>query len=371
MKRFLSFIPLALTMAVFVTGPAAADKYTFGNFMPPKHPGNTIGTAPYFATLKKQSGGSLDWKLMAGGQLFSAKATLASVGKGIADGGFAIPSYTRSDLPNYFTITDLHIFGDDVLSSSAAVLKTGFFDCPECKADWRKNGTVLIGGYSPGIYNLVCNSVVKTIADVKGKRIRTSGATARWAKALGGVPRSMTVSDIPEALQRKAIDCYAGPVAWVQTYKLYGAVKSVLKYPMGLYKGGGWVVNAKAWDKMGTDNRKLMLKAMPKTIAATMIKGYVDADVIAFKKLKEAGAVITPGGADMAALMAAHRKKDALLAVNSAKKRGVKDPQKIIDSVLGNIAAFDKKVAASGRSIDAYARLLWDEIYSKLDADKI
>ena len=147
------------------------------------------GLAPTFAALAKATGGKLKWKLLTGGQLFGLRASLTGVGGGMADGAIIIPSFVQSKIPHVYTITDMALFAEDPLVAAAASAETIFHDCPECLADFKKQKTVPLGFYGLNTYKLLCNTKVTNLAEVKGKRMRTSGANGRWARAMGGDAR--------------------------------------------------------------------------------------------------------------------------------------------------------------------------------------
>lgn len=350
---------------------AVAKDFVFGMFLPPKHEANTLGLQPYFDKVKEKSGGELNWQLLAGGQLFSGKATLSSVGKSIADGGLAVYSYTQSALPNAYTITDLHMLGTDPLAATGATLETLFFDCPECLGDFKKSNVVPIGGYSPGIYRLVCAKEVAGLDDVKGLKVRTTGPTGRWAETMGAVPTSMSSAEIPEAMRRGIVDCYAGPVAWVDTYKLYDVVKSIVDVPMGIFKGGSFVINRASWDGMSSEQRKLMLAEMPQAIARIAVDGYAASDEKARANAAKHDIKINPGGQAFMKLLNEHIEKDLALVAEFAKKRRVENPQRIIDVYVKNLEAWEKHMEKVGHSTDAFAAALEKRIYGKLGPDSL
>ena len=87
---------LALAGAIS-TPPAKAADFVYGTYLPPKH--SAVRTLPtVFAKLKKESKGSLSWKVVSGGQLFGAKASLDGAGKGMADASVLILPYFASAL---------------------------------------------------------------------------------------------------------------------------------------------------------------------------------------------------------------------------------------------------------------------------------
>lgn len=362
---------LAGGLAFGVAGAATAKEYVFGMFLPPKHEANVLGMEPYFEKLKKETGGKVAWSLLAGGQLFSGKATLSSVGKGIADGGLAVFSYTQSDLKHAYVMTDLHMLGSDPHAANAAVLQTLFFDCPECLADFTGNNVVPIGGYSPGIYRLVCAKPVKGLEDMKGLKVRTTGATGRWVEAIGAVPTNMSSDEVPEAMRRGLVDCYAGPMAWMDTYKLYDIVKAALDVPMGIFKGGAFVINRDTWKALPDADKRTMLKLMPETVARISVEGYSMLDDKARETAAKRGIAVGDGGPALAKLLKEHIGKELKVVVDLAEKRGVKNGQQIVDTYIRNLDAWEALMAKTDGSTDAYAKLLWERIYSKIDPAKL
>ena len=251
MKRFGYAVLLAAAGAIALAQQTAARDLVFGSALPPKHNVNTQGLAPTFEALAKATGGKLKWKLLTGGQLFGLRASLTNVGGGVADGAIIIPSFVQSKIPHVYTITDMSLFAEDPLVAAGASAETIFHDCPECLADFRKQKAVPLGFYGLNTYKLLCNTKVTNLAEVKGKRMRTSGAAGRWARAMGGTPVSMSGSDMIEALQRGQIDCAIGPLAWVKAYSIGEHIKYVLDFPMGNFAAAAhFVMNRGAWDAL-------------------------------------------------------------------------------------------------------------------------
>ena len=126
-----------------MSGTVSAKELVFGSYLPPKHNVNTFGLAPMFEKLKPK----VDWKLVTGGQLFSGKATLRSVGNRVADAGIVIPAYVQSSLKHAYLSMDMMFAADDAMAFNAAVMDTFFNDCPSCLNDYHKAGTVLLATY--------------------------------------------------------------------------------------------------------------------------------------------------------------------------------------------------------------------------------
>ncbi len=373
MTKTLRTIAAAVAVSIIaLAGAAAAKELIFGSFLPPQHNVNKKGLEPTFATIAKETGGKLKWKLLSGGQLFGLRASLTSVGGGMADAGVIIPSFVQSKLPHVYTMVDMAMFPEDGLVATSAATDTIFNDCPECLADFRKQKTVPLGFYALTTYKLLCNTKVIKLTDVKGKRMRTSGANGRWAKAMGGTPVAMTGPDMILALQRGQIDCVIGPLAWVKAYRIADHIKYVLDFPMGTFIAAAhFVMNRRAWDGLSKAEKKIMLKVMPRSSAMASIDGYVADDKIGEDMVKASGGVFTKGGKEFEDLMARHRKNVIATIIASAKKRRVNNPEKIISAYRANVKKWEKILAGKTRDTATYQKLLWKHIYSKLDPAKL
>ena len=380
-------IGLAAGAALAMTaGTAAAQKtYTYGQWLPPKHNVNLHGLKPMVDELTKNG---VPWKLVTGGQLFSAKATLKSVGNRTAEAGLIVPSYTRTNLKHAFIVADLLMLGENELIMNGAAHETYFFNCPECLNDYKKAKTVYLSGYGVGGYSLLCRKPVSKVADIKGLKVRTTGALGRWARALGGTPISMTMGDVPEAIKRGQIDCIIGPIAWIKSYPIEDSVKSVFNYNFGSYSGLGLVVmNRKAWDEYSDDQKRKVWAAQPGAIARSMISGYLGDDLKSRAMAKKLGIKITPVDAEIKALWEEHKKNEIQTAINNAKKLKVKNPEKIVNAFLKNIekwrtivanAGLSNMIAAAGpeegslkKATAVYQDLMQKHIYSKIDPTKL
>ena len=375
----------AAAALVGVSGPAAAQKtFTYGQWLPAKHSINLKALQPMIDELGKD----VPWRLVTDGQLFSARAALMSVGNRTAEAGLIVPSYTPTNLKHAYIIADMLMLGKSELVMNAAGLETLFLDCPECLDDYDKAGTVYLSGYGIGGYSLLCRKDVKSFADAKGLKIRTTGVLNRWARALGGTPISMTMGDVPDAIKRGQIDCIIGPIALLKSYPIEDSVKSVYNYGLGSYSTVGLVVmNRNAWDSYTDAQKRRMWEVQPGAIARGMIDGYVGDEITSRALAKKLGIPITPPGPDVQPAWEKHKKNEIATVIKNAKKLGVRNPEKIVNAMLKNLDKWTKIIATSGLSdtiakagldknalgpaSEVYRKLLVEHIYSKIDPLKL
>jgi hypothetical protein len=115
----------------------------------------------------------------------------------------------------------------------------------------------------------------------------------------------------------------------------------------------------------------LVLKHMPTAAAGIMVTGYDAYHARAKEAIVKRKITVTKGGADFETMMKEFRKTSIANAVERAKKRGVADPQKIVDAYLKNVAKWKKIVSSAEHSPAGYAKALWDNLYAEIDPEKL
>lgn len=370
-KKFYLIPVLAAAVSISASAGAAKD-YVYGSWNSPKNVVLVHGVVPYLKAIEKETGGSLKWKILAGGQLFGGRANLAGIRDRIADaGGPVIPAFTRKALRAANVVYDLVNASESPVAMAGAVAETYHLDCPECKADFAKNNTVFLANYAATRFNLMCRSPIRKATDVKGRRIRVVGALGRFLKRLGAVPVGGSPTKAVQALQRGNMDCIAGPISWLQSFGMWDITKHILDAPFAIQATPSvMVINRDAWNQLSRAEKTAMIKHAPRLIANTTIKGYMAEDVMVRAQAGKRGITITKARGVRPALED-HKKKELKVVPAIAVKQGVKTAKRIMNAHLKNVAKWDKIHARIGNDRDKFAKALWDEVFSKLDPDKL
>jgi len=365
-------IGIAATLSLS-TPAAHADEYVYGSWNGPKNVVLTEGVGPYLDAVKKDTGGSMDWKLIAGAQLFGGRATLAGIQNRVADaGGPVIPAFTRKALRTANVVYDLVNASEIPVAMAGATAETYHLDCPECKADFDKNNTVFIANYASPRFNLLCGKPVKTAEDVKGLKIRVVGALGRYLKSLGAVPVGGPPTKAVQAMQRGNLDCIAGPASWLKSFGMWDITESILDAPLAIQPTpSAMVINKDVWKGLTRKEREVMLRHAPRLIANITINGYMAEDREVRAEAAKRGIAITKAGKDILGPLAVHKKNEPAVIAAVARKEGVKNPEAIIEAHTANVAKWEKIHAETGDDVDKFAQALWDEVFSKLDPDKL
>ena len=373
MKAWKNCLIVAAGGLLLSTLTVSAGEFIYGSWNGPKNVVLVEGVVPYLKAIEKETNGSMKWKLIAGAQLFGGRAALSGIGNRVADaGGPVIPAFTRKALRSANVVYDLVNASESPVAMAGAVAETYHLNCPECKADFAKNNTVFIANYAATAFNLLCREPVKSAADVKGLKIRVVGALGRYIKSLGAVPVGGPPSKAVQAMQRGNLDCIAGPSSWIQSFGMWDIVKHVLDAPLAIQPTpSAMVINRDVWDGLKRSEKMAILKHAPRLIANTTIKGYMAEDKMVRSKAPKRGITFVKAGDDILSSLDVHKAKEPAIIAKIAAKEGVKDPNSIIQAHLKNVAKWDKIHARIGNDVDKFAQALWDEVYSKLDPDKI
>jgi TRAP-type transport system periplasmic protein len=263
---------------------------------------------------------------------------------------------------------------NDVVAATGAALEVLYLRCPTCLEDFRKINSIPLGGWTSSAYLLACRQPIKSLADVKGKRIRATGGNADLMKELGGVPVGATLVEAVGLLQRGGLDCQHGIADWLRTFGYADFAKHVVDYPLGLSGPAiGFVLNRDTWNKFTPEQKQIHIKYAAWMSAKLSIGNFLIANEEGLQ------AVIKDKGVQLAkvdekewdAVTTAFQKAQRDANVAAGKKFGVKDPGAIIDDYEKTIEKWRAKSKEIGRDIDKFADVLMKEVFSKIDLDKL
>lgn len=345
---------------------SAGDKLIYGSWLPPTHVVVEKGLTPFFERVAKASDGDLTWELFSGGSMGGPKEALSAVKDGLVDSSLVVDVYYKSDLPVSVTMSDMFMMVDDQIAWGAALTETQLLDCPQCVAEYDKQGLTPLAFYSGGDYHLMCMDEVHSLDQVAGKKIRASTRNGALSEAWGAVPVSITTAEMYEAMQRGQADCTIGAYAWLNSYGLKDLVKSIVSTPIGGYYSALVLHMADdRWDGLSAENKAVLLKEIPQLIA-DINYSYTESGNVAADEAKAAGVSFYEMDEGLKVKLDDFRSGEIAYTVEKATAAGVEDAQAIVDALLENVAKWKEIMARPDMNRDAYAKALWDEIYSKL-----
>jgi len=367
---------LLAVLAVLTSGLAQADSLRFASGYPP----NSIPTAAlkqFQENLETYSDGSLKARVYEL-SLLNLMETSAGIRDGMADMGILLTPYFPAEYPRTNLVAEismsLELSGKS--PAQAGLIYTGamsefiFLNCPQCVAEFAQQKQVFLGSAATPPYSLLCRDEVSSLADLKGKRLRTSGAQwARWAESVGANPITMSVNEIYEGLSQGVVDCSVQSTPELSVFRLFEVIDSItLNYPGGVFGGvGASNINLDTWRNLDDEQRQALLRAAA-GLSAHFSWGYETAGVENEATAKEQGiSIIQPDSAMREDNVAFIKQDMKAIAKAYEKQYGIEDGAAMIETFQDLLKKWDGLIDGV-ESGDELAEIYWQEVFSKVDA---
>ena len=164
---------------------------------------------------------------------------------GLFDFAHALPIYVAEDP----TLEAVDIAGVAKDFATARKITEAYGATLEDTAN-KKYGAHILNYYSFPAQMIYCNSPIKSVDDIKGKKVRVQGVSqGDLVEALGGTSVTIPFAEVVPALQRGTVDC--GITGTMPAYKAgwHEVVSHVLVMPVG-FTIAFTAVSLNSWNKM-------------------------------------------------------------------------------------------------------------------------
>src|SRR4051812_47557195 len=201
-KLMRKMVVAALLACVPMAAVAQPVKLKMATFSPDTERLYNTVKKPWVAAVNKAAGGAIEIELYPNGALGRAPQQQAQmVIDGVADIGFIVPPFTPGRFPDSEVLELPGMFQD--LAEGTRVythlVESGML------RDYGDFFPIAMWATPP--FSIHSNFPIKSVKDLKGKKVRGSGVIQiESLKALGAVPVGMPPTEIPEALSRRTID---------------------------------------------------------------------------------------------------------------------------------------------------------------------
>ena len=256
MKRilFLAFLVFCFS-AMFAFNASAKTVFTYANFFPPTHIQSQLAQS-WCDEVKKRTNGEIVIQYFPAQALAKAPQTYDAVVNGIADIGLTVLAYSRGRFPVASAI-DLPLgYKNGVQATRIANAVLNKFH-PE---EFNDTKIMFLHAHGPGLINTV-NKKVASLEDMKGMKIRTTGASGRVIKALGGSPVGKGMNECYQMLQKGVVDGSLHPMESNKGWKLGEVVKYVTEsYPIAYTTTFAVFMNKAKWNKLTPAQQKTIME---------------------------------------------------------------------------------------------------------------
>ena len=185
---------------------------------------------------------------------------------------------------------------------------------------------------------------LRSLAHFKGLKMRPPQPSATQALSLlGAVPVNKPVSETYELMASGVLDGTLMPPESIPAFKLNDLVPYATIVPGALYNTVLVLgINERKWNSLSAADREAITKISGDAFAAKIGAAYAKGDRAAFDSLRAAGKSVetlpTPVVEEMKKLLAPVERD----WYEKARKKGVADPQKLLEQLRADVAAVRK-----------------------------
>ena len=206
-RQFLGVAAGALATPWLIRGAAAQSaEHTFKlhHFLGPKSPSQTQMLEPWVKRVEDAAGGKVKIEIYPSMSLGGAPPQLfRQAADGVVDIAWTVNGYTPGLFPRSEVFELPTIFTNDIAATNLAMKK--LFD--EYLAPEYEAVKVLFLHVHGGQAIQMAKIPVRRVANLHGKKLRVPGPTGNAVvEALGAIPVTMPVPDLPQALSTSAVD---------------------------------------------------------------------------------------------------------------------------------------------------------------------
>ena len=198
----------------------------------------------------------IDWTKAWGGTLIKIGSESKGIADGVADLGFVGTIFEAPKFPMQ-NVSYYAPFGSEDIRTVGGVINEMQKSIPAMGQAWTKNGLVYLGGTALDSYHIWTNFPIKSVDDLKGKKITAPGPAANWIKGTGAVAVAGNLNtyyeDIKSGVSNGVITFATG--AWGA--KVHEVAPYITKVNFGSQFAGGMAMNKARFDKLPPDVQKI------------------------------------------------------------------------------------------------------------------
>jgi TRAP-type transport system periplasmic protein len=288
--KTLTSIACALTLAAAAQGALAQEfKFNIGTVLDPKHP-VSVGMVRMAEVAEKQSGGKLKLEIFPSSQLGAQREMWQNVQAGLI-GGIVDPTASLANFVPQFAVLDLPYLVENTdqafkLLESPVVQK-------ELTARAPAAGFRIVHYWEVTFRNVYTREPVKSIADLKGKKIRVIPNPTFIAlfRGLGAAPTPMAFGELYTALQQGVVDGAENDAVTYYSTKHFEVAKNYA-LTSHLMLINTLVFSERQWQRMPENLRKVLSSASLEGRKATLAE-RATREAKVFDDLRAAGVNIT------------------------------------------------------------------------------
>jgi TRAP-type C4-dicarboxylate transport system substrate-binding protein len=253
----------------------------------------------------------IEWTKAYGGTLAKLGTELEAIRDGIADIGFVSSVFQAPQLPLQ-NVTYVAPFGSGDIATVTSVVEKLQDTIPAMGEAWTRNKQVFLGSAALDDYHLFTTFPVKSIDDLKGRKIMAPGPSANWVNGTGAVAVASTLPEYYNNMKTGVAEGVLTFVTGAVPIKLWEVAGHLTRTSFGAQYGGGLTIAQAKLGRLPAEAQKIF-RDVGKDYSVAFAKAQAERVDAGLKTMQDAGLKV----ADLAP---AERERWAKAIPNTAKK---------------------------------------------------
>lgn len=233
----------------------------------------------------------IQWTEAFSGSLYTFQGTLEGVEDGLADIGWVGVIWEASKMPlqqiSYVTtfVTEDPIIIAEVMNELHETL-------PALRKNWQDHNQIFLGSTSIGAMMIYSTFPVRTLADLKGRKINAAGMGGNWLRNTGAVPVDGGIPVFYNNVKNKLVDGVLLTAGTGFSIKLHEVAPYITKIGIGALHVGALSVNKDTWNKMPPKLQQI-LRDVGKEYSKKVAETTAATEAAAMQKMIKGGAKVS------------------------------------------------------------------------------
>lgn len=193
-----------------------------------------------------------------GGAICGGAEQIGCIARGLADIGYAAPSYAPAEL-RLATLTEM-VYLSDVPGADIKARVELYDSFPALREEFRAAGLEVLTFHPTAIFMLGISKrkTINNSGDLKGIKSHTYGIIADVMARVGMTPVAMAIGDVYESLSRGVIDGCSAPLWYMASGKFYEVTGTMIDPGLGTYASPILAMSKTRYDSLPNDVKKVI-----------------------------------------------------------------------------------------------------------------
>lgn len=234
------------------------------------------GFTMFLDRVVERSNGKVKIQTFMGGSLLGPKDIYDGVVQGTVDIGLTMPGYNSGKFPEMEIVEVPHGYVSSFVSSHVA---NDYFNKYNPKGFAQ---TKMMYWFASPPSVIILNKPARTLADLKGLKIRGTARIGEVVACLGGIPQSTPAGEVYTSISRNVMDGIMWPISTLDEWKLADLKPKITNcWQVGGVFAFYTVMNKDTWAKLPPDIQKIFMDVAEEMITkhaafydGSDLKGY-------------------------------------------------------------------------------------------------